>query len=106
MAGRPTERLADQTRLGEAWLNASVAVVMFDEQRNFVAANDEYCRLTGYSREEIKQLRVGTDLAADNASRGIYATIVRGGRPKGAGRLRRKDGSTLMVKYRVVTTTV
>ena len=40
----------DHTMLTEAWHNASVAAVVFDQNRTFVAVNTAYLDLVGYSR--------------------------------------------------------
>jgi PAS domain-containing protein len=54
--------------LGEAVDNLrQVAVFVWDEDRNYVAANDAACELLGRPREEVLKLRVG-DLSPNRAS--------------------------------------
>jgi PAS domain S-box-containing protein len=56
----PGEALAQLALLGEAVSNArGVAVFVFDEDRNYVAVNEEACRLTGRTRAELLSMRTG-----------------------------------------------
>ena len=42
-----------------------VAVFVWDEDRNYVAANQVACRLVGKTRDEVLQLRVGELMGSD-----------------------------------------
>lgn len=60
-------RLAQIALLGEAaeWMT-DVAVFVWDEDRNYVAANDAACELIGRTREELLQMKVG-DMSPERA---------------------------------------
>ena len=60
--------VAQLALLGEAveWLQ-DAAVFVWDEDRNYVAANQAACELLGKKREEILRMRVG-DMTANRAS--------------------------------------
>jgi len=61
-------RIAQVALLGEAAeCMADVAVFVWDEDRNYVAANDAACELIGRTREELLRMKVG-DMTADRAS--------------------------------------
>ena len=102
-----TSRLLHETLLGDAWQNAGDAVVVFDDERNFIAFNDAYCRLTGYSRQEIVALRIGGSLVVDDESQEVFAHRLQNpGGGFGQAALRRKDGLLVEVAYRLIETTV
>ena len=90
----------------DAWNNADVGVVLFGDDRRFIAMNDAYCRLTGYARDEVVELRAGRDLAADDASRDQFDTVVRRRRHLGEGKLHCKDGSIVEVQFLTIRSTV
>jgi PAS domain-containing protein len=89
---RATNRILDHTLLGEAMLTGGVAVLVTDDDGNYVAVNDAAERLTGYSREEFRKLHtsdVSIGPAADQ----------RTGWLEGAAQLRRKDGIVGEIGY-------
>ena len=45
-----------RTPFRDALLNSALGVAVVDQQRKFVAANPEFCRLTGYSESELRSL--------------------------------------------------
>ena len=94
------------TLLLEAWNNADVGVVVFGDDRRFITMNDAYCRLTGYSRDEVVELRAGHDLGADDASREQYDVAIGGRRHLGEGRLTCKDGSVVGVQFLTIRSRV
>ena len=97
----------DHTMLTEAWHNASVAAVVFDENRTFVAMNGAYLDLVGYSRDEINARRAGANLLADEEGRLAYLELItRDERLQGSAPIRRKDGQNLMLDYVIVPTHV
>jgi PAS domain-containing protein len=68
MTGREAVDLTQLALLGEAVeCLGEVAVLVWDEDRNYVAANQAACHLVGKTRDEILKMKVG-DLAADRAS--------------------------------------
>lgn len=88
--------LVQATLLGEALEGAQVAAVLFDDDRNCVAVNAYACELTGHTRAELLERLV--DVGPD------FDEIVARRRTEGRTELRRKDGTTVAVAYRVVTT--
>lgn len=90
--------LVQATLLGEALEGAHAAAILFDEDRNCVAVNAHACVLTGYTRAELLALPVdvGGELEEVAAHR----------RHAGLTELRRKDGSTFGVSYRVIPTNI
>jgi PAS domain S-box-containing protein len=99
------DRVVHGTFFGEATLNASVAALVADEQGVYIAANDEACRLTGYAREQLAGIRMG-GLAADDASRQLFAQIMRGTNLQGRKEVRRRDGGNTTCRYWAIPTQV
>ncbi len=67
MSENEATRLAQLALLGEAAeCMSGVAVFVWDEDRNYVAANDAACALIGRTREQLLQMKVG-DMTADRA---------------------------------------
>ncbi|HEY6962508.1 MAG TPA: PAS domain S-box protein [Gaiellaceae bacterium] len=98
--------IVHQTLLGEAWDHAALAVAVFADDGRYLACNEEFCRLTGYRREEIVKMRVGVDLAVDaKKNTKLFREIAAQKRIVGSGGLRRKDGSELDVNFWAVETT-
>jgi PAS domain-containing protein len=88
---RATNRILDHTLLGEAMLTGGVAVLVTDEDGNYVAVNDAAEKLTGYTREEFRKLHA-SEVSLDAAEG-------RTGWLDGAARLRRKDGVVGEIGY-------
>ena len=106
--GRSAEesgRIVHGTLFGEA-VNASVvATLLASDDGQYVAANDEACRLTGYSRSELIKFRTG-QLAGDNTSRHIYEAITQRRELEGVKTVRRRDGRLVRCQYLAVPTRV
>ena len=88
---RATNRILDHTLLGEAMLTGGVAVLVTDDDGNYVAVNDAAEKLTGYTREEFRKLH-SSEVSLDT-------TEERTGWLEGAARLRRKDGVVGEIGY-------
>jgi PAS domain S-box-containing protein len=68
-----SQRLVHQSLLGEAMERlGEVAVFVWDDDRHYVAVNDEACRVTGLSRDRLIGMAVG-DLSPDRASSTLQA---------------------------------
>jgi PAS domain S-box-containing protein len=68
------QKLLHATILGEAIEHAAgAAVFVWNEERRYVAVNEEACQLTGLSREELIGMPVG-DLSPDRAAGDIART--------------------------------
>ncbi len=96
--------LLHQTLLGEAWDHASVAAAVFADDGRYIACNEAFCTLTGYERDEIAQLRVGIDLAADDRNHKRFREIVAERRTVGNVGLKRKDGLEVAVTFWAIAT--
>jgi PAS domain S-box-containing protein len=99
------ERVLHGTLFGEGVTNADVAAFLADDRGNYVAVNEEACRLTGYSRERLIRFRAG-ELAADEASKRIYERLTKGRKLQGRKLVRRQDGTVVHCRYWGVPTTV
>ena len=91
--------------LGEAVDGAPVVVLVADERGRYTAANRYACELLGYSREELLDLSVG-DIAVGHDVDGHYDAFVARGFEEGVIEIRRKDGTTLSLRYRAGVTTI
>lgn len=83
-------QLLHQTLLGDAWENARVAVAVLDDDRHYLAFNTEFCRLTGYRRDDLLARATGPQL---EHGRGAVDLAVQG-------------GGTVQAEYWAVETTV
>jgi PAS domain S-box-containing protein len=98
-------RIIHGTLFGDAVNQASVAALLATDDGQYVAANDEACRLTGYSRTELVTFRTG-QLGADDTSRQIYEAITRRQELEGIKTVRRRDGKLVRCRYQAVPTRV
>jgi PAS domain S-box-containing protein len=74
MSNDTSQRLLHLTLLGEAIDCASgAAAFVWNDERRYVAVNEEACRLTGLSRTELVGMPVG-DLSPDRAEGDIART--------------------------------
>jgi PAS domain S-box-containing protein len=74
MAEAENQKLLHATIVGEAIEHAvGAAVFVWNEERRYVAVNEEACRLTGLSRAELIGMPVG-DLSPDRAAGDIERT--------------------------------
>jgi PAS domain S-box-containing protein len=102
LSGLP--EIAHVTLLGDAWENAATGAVVFNDARQYLAANAAYCALTGYSRDEIIDLRVGHNLLLEAIDQAEFITRITEHRQLGEAVIRRKDGTALPVSYLVIPT--
>lgn len=98
-------RILQSTLFGDAVTNAALATFLAADDGQYVAANDEACRLTGYSREALVTFRAG-QLAADEESRGIYEAIMSRGELEGVKTVRRRDNLLVRCRYWAIPTKV
>lgn len=85
---------------------ATDAMLVADDDARYVDANPQAEVLTGYTREELLQLRV-MDLTPDTVlerGRPVYQEFLRQGQMSGEYTLRRKDGSLVPIEYAAVRT--
>ena len=94
------------TLLGDAWERAEVGAVVFNDGRRYLAANPAYCALTGYSREEIVDLRAGHNLELEEMSQADFIHQITDRRSLGEAVIRHKDGRAVPVPYMVIPSQV
>ena len=84
-------RLSQLALLGEAVeCLEDAAVFVWDEDRNYVAANDAACALIGKTHEELLKMKVG-DMSAEKAEP-HFSTVQNGRVHTGSLRIERADG--------------
>ena len=88
--------------LGEAWQRADVGAVVFNDARRYLAANPAYCALTGYTSEELVDLRAGHNLLLEELSEGEFIHRITQRSTVGHAVIRRKDGVEVPVSYMVI----
>jgi PAS domain S-box-containing protein len=91
--------------LGEAVDGAPVAILVADEHGRYTAANRFACEMLGYTREELLELNVA-DVAVSSDIAAHYDAFVARGFEEGVIDIRRKDGSTVSMRYRAGETTI
>lgn len=105
MATAVANDLIQMSLIGEALECGPVAVFVADEQGRYLAVNAYACKLLGYERHELLDLRV-TDVAVNEDAAHDYDEMRRRKRHDGATMLRHKDGSELPMQFRASETTV
>jgi PAS domain S-box-containing protein len=104
-SGRADRRL-QRALLGEALDTATLAVFVFEDDEHYVAVNDAACALSGYSREELLELRL-RELSADPEQTLVnLKQVASGRRTSGRAPMRRKDGTVIEVEYRAAQATI
>ena len=103
--GDDTERILQQSLLGEAVEGMDgAAVFVWNEERHYVAVNEEACRLVGLSRAELIGMPVG-QLSPGHADREIRevrnAPFVRG-----SSSFLRRDGTSVEIEWVTMHTRV
>ena len=96
--------LVQQSIFGEAVQNADVGAFVVNGQV-VVAVNRAVADLTGYTLEEIIGGGVPS-LAADEDTRRQREEVLTGSRTSGTGRILRKDGSVVAIRYLISKTRV
>ncbi|HJP59934.1 MAG TPA: PAS domain-containing protein [Gemmatimonadaceae bacterium] len=92
------DRVIQGTLLGEAALTAEVAVLLANEDGQYIAANDEALRLTGYARSDLTNAWMGF-LSGDESSRTLFQRISRLQELHGKKVVKRRDGEIVHCGY-------
>lgn len=84
---------------------ASPAVLVTDRLGRYVAANDAACKLTGYPMKELLQKALPdlTGVVDDPVADVLWRGFVDHGEQTGEFSIKRKDGSTILVRYDALT---
>ncbi len=100
-----TQQVLQQALLGEAVdFLEGVAVFVWNEERHYVAVNQEACRLVGLSRAELIGMPVG-DMSPDRASADM-ARVTAGGITVGASSFTRRDGEVVELEWTTAHTRI
>jgi len=102
---RRVESVAEAT-LTDVLAYADAGVTVFTADRRFLAVNDQYLQLTGYSREEMLALRVGDSLRADPLDQERFVDLITAAVSAGEADILRKNGEPLAVEFVVIPTRV
>ena len=103
--GAGTQQVLQQALLGEAVdLMEGVAVFVWNEERRYVAVNEEACRLVGLSRDELVGMRVG-DLSPDRAS-ADFQRVQASPLTDGSSSFTRPDGEVVELTWTTVRTRI
>jgi PAS domain S-box-containing protein len=98
-------QILQRSLLGEAIdLVVGVAVFVWNEERHYVAVNEEACRLVGLERDELIGMPVG-DLSPDRATSDI-ARVREGDVTDGSSTFTRPDGEVVELSWTTVHTRV
>ena len=98
--------LLDEAVLRDALAHAAAAVVIFNEDRRFLAVNDCYLELTGYSRDEVRAHLAGENLRLDPLDQEQFIGLITARISVGDADIVLKNGEPLALEYVVVPTTV
>jgi len=98
--------ILDEPTLREALLRAEAAITVFTSDRRFLAANDRYLELTGYSRDDIRHHRAGENLRLDPLAEDRFIEMITSAISAGEADILRKNGEPLAVEYVVIPTQV
>jgi PAS domain S-box-containing protein len=99
------QQLLQQALLGEAFdLIEGLAVFVWNEERHYVAVNEEACRLVGLSREELIGMPVG-DMSPDRAAADM-ARVQAGAVTTGTSSFTRRDGEVVELEWTTTHTRV
>jgi PAS domain S-box-containing protein len=99
------QHILQRALLGEALDCADgTAVFVWNEDRNYVAVNEEACRLVGLPREELIGMAVG-GLSPDNAT-GDIDRVRRAPIVRGSSNFTRRDGATVEIEWVTMKTRV
>jgi PAS domain S-box-containing protein len=92
--------------LRAAWESAEAAVAVFTAERRFLAVNDRYLALTGYSLDEALSHRPGENLRLDPLDQDRFIELITSQTSAGEADILLKDGTPLGVEYVVIPTRV
>src|SRR5215471_15839752 len=96
----------DERILRESLVRAEAAITVFTADRRFLAVNDRYLELTGYSRDDIESHRVGENLRLDPLAEDRFIEVITSAIAAGEADILRKNGEPLAVEYVVIPTAI
>jgi PAS domain S-box-containing protein len=96
----------DDVILREAMVGADAAITVFTTDRRFLAVNDRYLELTGYSRDDVLRHRVGENLRLDPLAEDRFIELITSAISAGEADILRKNGEPLAVEYVVIPTEI
>jgi PAS domain S-box-containing protein len=96
----------DERILRESLVRAEAAITVFTSDRRFLAVNDRYLELTGYSRDDVEGHRVGENLRLDPLAEDRFIEVITSAIAAGEADILRKNGEPLAVEYVVIPTEI
>jgi PAS domain S-box-containing protein len=96
----------EESTLREALVRAEAAITVFTSDRRFLAVNDRYLELTGYSRDDVTRHRAGENLRLDPLAEDRFIEVITSAISAGEADILRKNGEPLAVEYVVIPTHV
>jgi PAS domain S-box-containing protein len=99
------ESVAEAT-LRDLLAHAEAGVTVFTADRRFLMVNDQYLRLTGYTREEAMTHRAGDSLRADPLDQERFLALITDAISAGEADIVLKNGQPLAVEFVVIPTTI
>jgi PAS domain S-box-containing protein len=100
-----SEPLIQSILVGDALEHGPVAVLVADEEMQYVAVNTFACELFGYTREELLGMRI-TDIARYPEAPAEFDLMVASRELEGLTTIVRKDGTELTMRYRAGETRI
>ncbi len=92
--------IVQEALLGQAAASAGAALLVNDDTLRYVAANSAACKLLGYTRDQLLQLRVGDVVEGPESGLLEAARQVADGKIRhGTVTVRRKDDRSFPVQY-------
>lgn len=99
--------VVQEALLGQASAAAGVGILVCDDTLRYVAANSAACKLLGYTRDQLLQLRVADVVERPSGGLLDAAREVADGKIRhGTVNVRRKDGRSFPVQYVSVPTEI
>jgi len=96
---------AEATLINDVLAHAEAAVTVFTADRRFLAVNDRYLKLMGYSREEAMAHRVGESLrGASPLDQKRFVAAITAATSAGEADILGKNGERLAVEFVVIPT--
>ena len=92
-------------KLADAVSAAPILVFVADAAMRYIAVSEYACDVLGYTHDELLGMRV-TDVAVGTAAAGDYHRMIESGWLVGISRLRCKDGTDVVMRYRAGETDV
>ena len=99
-----SSEVVQQTLLGDASEHAEVGIVVWNDERRYVAVNSKACSMLGTTREAMLASHVG-DTNRSPETAGVVERLLRRVPARGTMRVERADGTSVDIEWVVFPTT-